>query len=221
MFGRRRERGQQEPPVDASVDAVDGPGSEDHGGVDASRASGTERTSGPWDEGEVDDLQGFIDLGSVRVKGVPGLSMQVQVDEQTQAVRVVTLALQDAAVQVQAFAAPRSGGLWNEVRPQIMSSITAGGGMVEEASGRFGTELRARVPGQGGALQPARFVGVDGPRWFLRGLFLGAAAAPTGHAGLDDVFADIVVVRGSEARASGEALPLTMPSGAGTEPTSS
>lgn len=170
-----------------------------------------DRRVGPWDVSEIQDASDRIDLGSVLIKGVPGLSMQVQVDEKTQRVTMITLVLEDAAVQVQAFAAPRSGGLWQDVRPQIAASVTTSGGLVEEAEGEFGPELRAQVPGPNGALQPARFVGVDGPRWFLRGLFLGSAATAQGHAGLSAVFSDIAVSRGDEAKPSGEPLPLVLP----------
>jgi len=62
------------------------------------------------------------------------------------------------------------------------------------------------------ALQAARFVGVDGPRWFLRGLFQGPAATDPGQARrLEDVFRGVVVVRGGEAMAPRDALPLRMP----------
>ena len=169
------------------------------------------RERGPWDRSEVEDVEDRIDLGALLVAGVPGLSMQVQVDENTQRVTMVTLVLEDAAVQIQAFAAPRSAGIWEDVRRQISGSISGSGGLVETAEGTFGPELRARVPGPDKNLQPARFVGVDGPRWFLRGLFLGSAASPEGHPGLTDVFANIVVDRGSEAMPSGEPLPLRLP----------
>jgi hypothetical protein len=170
------------------------------------------REHGPWDVSEIPDDTERIDLGSLLIKGGPGLSMQVQVDEKTQRVAMITLVLEDAAVQVQAFAAPRSGGIWQDVRPQIAKTVTTSGGLVEEAEGPFGTELRARVPGPTQELQPARFVGVDGPRWFLRGLFLGSAAAPEGHEGLTAVFSNIAVARGTEAKPSGEPLSLELPS---------
>lgn len=169
------------------------------------------RESGPWDSTELSSTDGRIDLGSLLVAGVPGLSMQVQVDERTQRVTMVTLVIDDAAVQVQAFAAPRSGGIWSDVSRQIAASITANGGLVETAEGPFGVELRARIPGPDKVLQPARFVGVDGPRWFLRGLFLGSAASAGGHDRLTGVFKDIAVVRGTEAMPSGEPLELRMP----------
>ncbi len=180
-------------------------------------SSEAHRGSGPWDVLDAPESEARIDLGAVQILGAPGLSVQVQMDEKTQRPMVVTLTLDDATVQLQVFAAPRSGGLWEQVRGQLSGSISSAGGLVEEAAGPFGVELRARVPGQKG-LTPARFIGVDGPRWFLRGLFLGSGAAPNGHAGLMEVFANLVVVRGSEAMPVGDAIPFTLPQGMGAEP---
>ncbi len=200
-------RKKSDPNQDVSVDE-----GLDDGELDsADDASLPARDRGPWDVTEVTDAQDRIDLGSLLIKGVPGLSMQVQVDEKTQRVAMITLVLEDAAVQVQAFAAPRSGGIWQDVRPAIAKTVTGSGGLVEEAEGPFGIELRARVPGTNKELQPARFVGVDGPRWFLRGLFLGSAANPDGHEGLTSVFSNIAVARGDEAKPSGEPLALQLP----------
>ena len=44
----------------------------------------------------------------------------------------------------------------------------------------------------------ARFVGVDGPRWFLRGVVGGAATSDVeAAAAVEDLFRSIVVVRGT------------------------
>ena len=59
---------------------------------------------------------------------------------------------------------------------------------------------------------PARFVGVDGPRWFLRGLIIGPAVDdPTTAAGLEAVLRDVVVARGGEPMAVRDPLPLVLP----------
>ena len=109
------------------------------------------------------------------------------------------------------FAAPRTAGIWDEVRKEIRASITQQGGTAQEASGRFGTELTGRIPVQGG-YQSVRFVGVDGPRWFLRGLFSGPAAAdPAKAAVLEDTVRNIVVVRGSSPMPVRDPLPLALP----------
>lgn len=171
------------------------------------------RHAGPWDVSEVDGPEGRLDFGTVWIRGVDGLQVQAQVDESTGAVGMVTLTLGGASLQVQAFAAPKTAGLWDDVRGQLAASVTSQGGVIEEQPGELGVELRGRVPRQG-TLQPVRFVGVDGPRWFLRGLFLGDAAAPGGSPELERVFRDIVVDRGGEAMAPGEVLVMSLPKGA-------
>ncbi len=170
----------------------------------------TRREHGPWDVTEVDGPDGRLDFGALWLRGVDGLQVQAQMNEATGAVGVITLNHGQGGLQLQAFAAPRTDGLWDEVRGKLKSSITGQGGLIEEQPGEHGVELRGKVPGQG-ALQPVRFVGVDGPRWFLRGLFLGAAAEPGGSPELEQVFRDIVVVRGTDAMPPGEALPMRLP----------
>ncbi len=170
------------------------------------------RAHGPWDESEVEwDGTERLDLGSLLIAATPGVDVQVQVDDATGAVALITLAASDAGVQIQVFAAPKSGGLWDETRKQIASSINAANGLVEEASGPFGPELRAQVPAEQG-LQPARFVGIEGPRWFIRAVFLGSASRPGASAELlESALRGLVVVRGIEAMPVGNPLPLQLP----------
>jgi hypothetical protein len=59
---------------------------------------------------------------------------------------------------------------------------------------------------------PARFLGVDGPRWFLRGTITGpAGAGGEAAAALEDAFREVVVVRGTEPMPVREPLPLALP----------
>lgn len=177
--------------------------------------------TGPRDIAEVDpaSLADRMDLGSMLVPSIPGLQVQVQADQKTGTITQVTFALPGGAVQVQPYAAPRSGGLWEDVRGQLMTSINASGGLVEERQGEFGTEIHAQVKAENGALQPARFVGVEGPRWFVRGVFIGAAARdPEAAKPLEEAFREVVVIRGDAALPVGAPLPLTMPNAA-PEPT--
>lgn len=180
------------------------------------------RAEGPWDESETDasaDVE-RLDLGALRVAPAPGIDVQVQVDEASGQVAQLTFARPDAAVQVQPYAAPRSGGLWDDVRGQIKASISQSGGLVEEADGPFGIELRAQVPASDGTsgLQPARFVGIEGPRWFLRAVFLGAAARPGEAASaLEAMVRNLIVVRGGDAMPVGAPIMLTLPQAADAE----
>ena len=122
-----------------------------------------------------------------------------------------TLRHQGSAMQVGAFAAPRQGGIWADVRAEILATLTTQGGSGEESDGEFGTELAAQLAMKQGP-QPARFIGVDGPRWFLRALITGPAATDEGAAeAFEQVLRKIVVVRGTDPMPVREQLPLRLP----------
>jgi hypothetical protein len=171
---------------------------------------------GPFDRTEVDGLEGRLDLGALWITGLPGMELRLEVEQESQSVVGVTAVLGESAVQLQAFAAPRSEGIWDDIRTEIAASITSQGGTADVTSGPFGTELLARMPGQGPdgrtVFSPARFVGVDGPRWFLRAVLSGRAAIDEDAASaLLDVVRSTVVVRGVEAMAPRELLALKLP----------
>lgn len=173
------------------------------------------RSEGPWDDGEAPETDvPRLDLGSLLVPGYAGLELRIEVDEQTGNVVSVAAVVDDAAVQIQVFAAPRNAGVWQEVRRELAEGIVSAGGKAEEADGPFGRELRTRIPvesPQGQGMQEARFVGVDGPRWFLRGVFSGRAYEPGGMPQLEGVFRGCVVVRGTTPMAPKDPLPLHLP----------
>ncbi|MEP6759912.1 MAG: DUF3710 domain-containing protein [Sporichthyaceae bacterium] len=166
---------------------------------------------------EVDDPStSRVSLGSVWIPGRPGLEVRMEADPNTNDVVAVVLVLGASALQVQPFAAPRSEGIWTDVRTEIRAGITKDGGTADEVDGPFGQELRTNVqvkgPGGVAAGQRARFVGVDGPRWFLRGVLTGdAATSDDAAAELLDLFRDVVVVRGPDAMAPRDPLPLRLP----------
>jgi len=176
----------------------------------------TVRRGGPFDRSEVASLEGRLDLGALWLTGTPGMELRLEIEEESQNVVGVTAVLGESAVQLQAFAAPRSEGIWDDIRTEIAASITSQGGTADRASGPLGPELRAQMPGQGPdgrtVFSPVRFVGVDGPRWFLRAVLSGPAASDESAAStLLDVVRATVVVRGEEAMAPRELLALTLP----------
>jgi hypothetical protein len=174
------------------------------------------RPRGPWDAEDApdDDVQ-RIDLGSLLIPVPDGTEVRVDVSPEGDVV-AATLVQGESTMQINAFAAPKRTGIWAEVRAEIADALNGGGGKADEATGAYGPELRAQVPaevpGQGVQLAPARFLGVDGPRWFLRALIAGPAATDT-TAGrrLESVLREVVVVRGSEAMAVRDPLPLRLP----------
>lgn len=169
---------------------------------------------GPWDAEESYPANERIDLGSLRIPSAPGMEVQVNVaDDRIVAASVVR---GDSALQLHAFAAPKRSGLWDDVRQELIDEIHAAGGTGQEADGPFGVEVVGQVPAgdpaRPGATQPARFLGVDGPRWFLRGVISGAAAVQRELAHpLEDVFADVVVVRGDHPAPPRDLLELRLP----------
>lgn len=173
-------------------------------------------TTGPYDVDQVDGPDGRLDLGSIWLPGAEGMQVRVEMDQTTGEVSAVHAVMGDSVLQLQAFAAPRSMGIWDEIRREIGESIRERGGTAEVVDGPFGTELRTRMPQAGPdgrtVYAPARFVGVDGPRWFLRGVFSGRAAIDESAAGvLSAVLRETVVVRGSDPMAPREMLPLRLP----------
>jgi hypothetical protein len=184
--------------------------------TDANDGARATEAQGPFDASEVDGPTGRLDLGALWIRGVAGMELRLEVEEATQNVVGATAVLGDSAVQLQAFAAPKTMGIWDDIRSEIAESIVGQGGTADEQRGVLGTELRTRMPSAGPdgrtVFAPARFVGVDGPRWFLRAVFSGRAAIDDEAAeALMDVLRQTVVVRGEAAMAPRELLPLRLP----------
>lgn len=209
-FGRRRNR------IDRSLRERGVPPEPQH------KVREVAETTGPWDSADApDDGVTRIDLGSLLLPAVPGTELRVDVNNQ-QKVIGATLRYGDSLLQVAVFAAPRASGIWDDVRADLARSASGQGGHLEEVDGPFGPELagfvRTNPPAQPGQPAPApvrraaRFLGVDGPRWFLRGMISGPAAeSPEAAAALEQAFRQIVVVRGNAPMPVREQLPLILP----------
>jgi hypothetical protein len=206
VFRRRRSE-------DADRDEFDNDEPEQPAGVP--RAEG-----GPWDAEEPFPALERVDLGSLQVPIGPEHEIQLVMAEQHGA--WVTIRYRESEVQIQAFAASRRGALWDDVRAEIAAEVNTAGGRTQETEGSFGIELMAQVPaepdqpmkgaGEVGGMRLVRFVGVDGPRWFVRGLFSGPAAEGGDQADLlEEVLRDVVVVRGEHPVPPREILELRLP----------
>ncbi|WFP15459.1 DUF3710 domain-containing protein [Citricoccus muralis] len=177
----------------------------------------TPAQEGPFDRSTRPDVKGLLDLGALKVPVRAQVPVRLDVEESSKRIIGVTLTSNQSTLQVQAFAAPRTSGLWDEIRAEIVESIKKNdGAQAGEKEGRFGTEVLARIPaampdGKAG-WRVARFIGVDGPRWFVRGVFGGKAAfSDEAAAELEDMFAQLVVHRGETPLPPRELLPLTPP----------
>lgn len=187
--------------------------------VDAEKSAPEDRaTAGPLDESEANQVRPYVDLGGVKILPRPELGLRLEVEEGSKRVVAVALDYAESTLQVQAFAAPRSSGLWHEIRGQIIEQIQKQGGKVAVGEGPLGPELRAEIPAPAGSAQQgsriARFIGVDGPRWFLRGVVSGKGAVdPAAAAQVEQLFRSIVVVRGTSPMPPRDLIPLHVPAG--------
>lgn len=163
--------------------------------------------AGPHDVEEApDDGLNRLDLGSVRVPVPDGAQLQVEMD-QNKAVRAVHVVTPVGQLTVNAYAAPKSGGLWREVSTELAEQLRGDGATVRTAKGEWGLELMAAL----GEVS-LRFVGVDGPRWMLRGVVAGPpeVAEKSAHA-LHDLVRGTVVVRGTQPMPVRTPLPVELP----------
>lgn len=201
MFRRRSKRDSAEP-----VEAADLEGNET---LDEPPAEA--RTEGPWDADEVpDDGVARLDLGGLRVPATPDIELRLEAD-QAGSVAGVVLVHAASTLALGAFAAPRGQGIWDEVRADLLETLRAEGAGGAERDGPFGAELTATVTSPDGR-QAARFVGVDGPKWFLRGTFTGPAATNPEQARiLEQALRNVVVSRGDGALPVRGPLPLALP----------
>ena len=175
---------------------------------------------GPFDVDELpEDGVERVDLGSLLIAPEEDRELRLQVDETTGEVQSVMLASADGAVELRAFAAPRGGDLWSDVRPRIAADMAQHGGVATEREGRFGTELVCQLSVTRGdgttGTQPSRIIGINGPRWMLRATLLGRPATdPDGSTAWEDTITRVAVRRGGAAMPVGDLLPVTLPANA-------
>ncbi|WCZ34711.1 MULTISPECIES: DUF3710 domain-containing protein [Corynebacterium] len=170
-------------------------------------------STGPFDGDNVDiedfDFSDFSDvtlnLGSIRVP-LPKES-QVQVEMGEQGPKMVHVVTRYGRITPVAFAAPRTGGLWEESSEEIIAGMRAEGMPVEIQQGPWGQEIVGT--GTNGVI---RIIGVEGPRWLYRVTL----AAPTGS---EDQLAEIgretvarsFVYRGEDPILAGNSLQVVLP----------
>ena len=165
----------------------------------SSEYQGRGEERGPWDvnDEDVPDYDDYLDLGAYYLPFLQGIQLRIKANRAIQQVLGSTITFGSSSLEIEAFAAPKTLGLWDDVRGDLLEANKA----ASEVDGVFGTELKLPVNVKGGKTVNTRIVGVDGPRWMLRGIFSGKAAidpdSPETEA-LNKFFADIVVERGEE-----------------------
>ena len=199
LFGRRR----QQDDFDADYEDL-GPSEDEYEAIGGDLFDG----AGPWDDEDApEDGLNRVDLGSVRLPVPTGAQLQVEMDQGTNAVKAVHVITPVGQLTVTAYAAPKSGGLWHEVSTELAAQLRADGATVRTTTGEWGLELLAAL----GELH-LRFVGVDGPRWMLRGVVAGPAdRLENSTAALYELVRGTVVVRGTQPMPVRTPLPIELP----------
>lgn len=170
-------------------------------------------STGPFDGDhvEIEDFdfsdfsQATLNLGSMRIP-LPKES-QVQVEMGEQGPKMVHIVTRFGRLTPVAFAAPRTGGLWEESSEEIIEGMRSEGMPVELQQGPWGQEIVGT--GTNGVI---RIIGVEGPRWLYRVTL----AAPTGS---EDQLAELgretvarsFVYRGDDPILAGNSLPVVLP----------
>jgi hypothetical protein len=172
------------------------------------------QTVGPFDSSELIQLRPTIDFGSLQLPVREDVTLKLEVDEASSRIVALTVDHQGSSLQLQAFSAPGSAGIWHEIRKTLDDSILAQGGKTESVIGPLGPELNAQIPTRDGGFRLAKFIGVDGPKWFLRGVISGLALGDTlAMTHMIDIFRSVVVVRGIAPMPPKELLQLSAPVG--------
>lgn len=172
---------------------------------------------GPWDvdDENIPDFDEYLDLGSLYLpfigalglKGRHDIALHLKADRKTKQVLSATVSYGKSSLEMEALAAPKSHGLWDDVRADLKN----GRSDAKEVDGVFGHEVIMPVK-VGNKTFITRIVGVDGPRWMLRGIFSGPAAEGGEEKEvLDKYFANMVVDRGEEPLAPHDKIPMHAP----------
>jgi hypothetical protein len=226
LFRRRRDAGEGRHEARAGrherrgLEPGDEPGdlTGDEFSSDEDALGGTVQGGGPWDSREQYPQRLRVDVGSLLIPANEGQDVGLELSDDQSRFVAASVDIPDGKLQIRALAAPKSGGLWEDELAGIIATITQNGGQAGSAEGPFGPEVHALEPppaqleGEAAGLQPARFLGVDGPRWLLVGKISGpAAASPERAKPLEEVFADIVVVRGDHPAVPRDLLDIMLP----------
>ena len=166
------------------------------------------RFRGPFDSSEVTAGEDWVDFGAIWLPRTEAIEVRLEIDQTTDTITGIHLVHKGSTAQLQAYAAPRTFGLWPDIRGEIADGVVAQGGQAEVVDGILGKELKVALP-DGSVM---RLHGVDGPRWFLRAVVHGPAATDdTAAVTLLELVRGVAIDRGTDARPPREVLPLRLP----------
>jgi hypothetical protein len=172
-------------------------------------------SAGPFDITELIQVRPSIDFGAIQLPMRDDVVYKLEVEDSTNRIVALTVEHRGSNLQLQAFSAPGAEGVWHEIRLALEKSINTQGGKTESVVGPLGPELNAQIPNSDGTSRLAKFIGVDGPKWFLRGVISGLALGDTlSMSHMIDIFRSVAVIRGSSPMPPKELLELVAPTGA-------
>ena len=226
-FGKKKDKAEQKPVETEDEDAKAAAAANATAKADSETAEETAAASlpeasseyvgrgeerGPWDvdDEDVPDYDDYLDLGAYYLPFMQHIELRIKANRATRAILGSTITYKNSSLEIEAYAAPKTLGLWEDWRDDFLAANKK----ASAVEGVFGTELRLPVEIKGGKTLTTRIVGVDGPRWMLRGIFSGVAATdPDAEEteALNRFFSDIVVERGEEPLAPRDLIPMHPP----------
>jgi hypothetical protein len=169
---------------------------------------------GPFDSEEVAIPESYRDFGALLVPAnLPDVVLRIEVEEGTDRGIALTLETETSSLQLTLYSAPKSSEIWPEVMEQLEAGLLAQGASVQREVHAFGLSLRVEQSAEG-VSRLRRFVGVDGPRWFMRGVLAGNAVEDLSESAfLESIMRSAIVRRGDDPMPPRELIPLTLPPG--------
>lgn len=169
---------------------------------------------GPRDITEVDVSLGYLNHGCVLVPAVEGMHISPIGNIQDGKASGLRIAVGTSLLEIEVFAAPRSGNVWPEMRQALADMAKNMKASVEVRNTRYGVEnflsIPIDMPDGGKGRTYIREIGHEGQRWVTRIKLLGQAAVDPKVANqFEGLINRLVIVRGPEPRARLELLPVT------------
>ncbi|EEH63444.1 hypothetical protein HMPREF0044_1368 [Gleimia coleocanis DSM 15436] len=174
---------------------------------------------GPYDITQKKPRLTHLDFGTLKLPMVPGMQVQPIMSDDRQSIQRLNLLFNGFVVHLLVVAAPKSGGVANDLLDQTEASFKAEGAQVERAKGRWAEELQVAIPvksetGQDG-FTPLRVTFIEGPRWVLRVDMVGAAAVVAeAFAQAATIVDEVIVERDNVPRAPLSLIQLQIPQNA-------
>ena len=167
---------------------------------------------GPWDvdDENVPDYDEYLDMGAYYLPFLQGIELRVKANRATQQVLGTTITYGSSSVEIEAFAAPKTMGLWDDVRVDLVEANKD----AKETDGVFGTELTLPVVVKGGrkvapGIRRCGRTAVDAARHLLRQSR--HRSGPRRNQGAEPAFSNIVVERGEDPLAPRDLIPMHPP----------